>query len=172
MSGGMKWALLIILWCCTVLNVYIINLLPVVMTLCSLSTKRLAPKQPGCAYYFSGRWLLFFLPFHFKPFGRKCQNLLFMLLPGTVARNVWFNLTGSPAIHTTETKVFRFSFKQDSDRGQNVLTGVQRLLIDSCLLRQSTIFKKTSLKSCPLCSGKHMITTDAFTANVYQDYIV
>lgn len=31
-------------------------------------------------------------------FGRKCQNLLFMLLPGTVAQNVWFNLTSPPGL--------------------------------------------------------------------------
>lgn len=95
-----------------------------------------------------GFFFFFFFSFRLRLFGGTCQNLLFMLLPGTVAQNVWFKLTSPPVLaarKSAQTEVFSFSFKQDSESRQNVLRGVQWLLIDSCFMGRSTIFEKPCL---------------------------
>ena len=106
------------------------------MALCLLSSRKSFLKAAWLCIL--ALWLTLVVGFFScQLFGRKCQDLLFMLLPGTVAQNVWFNFdepscAGGGEIWTTNIQVFGFSLKLDSDTRRNVPTDVQQLLIDSC----------------------------------------
>lgn len=158
-SGISFW---LALWCCAVWIVYSIRLWPDLMGYACSAVKTFLEST-------------MFLAFCLKFLGRKCQNLLFMLLPGTVAQNVWFNLS-SPSVlaerKSVSLKPKSSVFLPDSESRHIVLTDIQRLFKETCFLGQSAIFKKSCLLSCPLCSWEHMITTDAFTAKGYQNDIV
>lgn len=96
LSGIQFNSLWLIFWCWTALFALFIHYPMWWPCACSAVKKFLESSLAAHIGFLADGWL--FLLFYFELFGRKCQNLLFMLLPGTVAQNVWFNLRSPPAL--------------------------------------------------------------------------
>lgn len=145
MLGGIKWALWLIMWCWTVWIVYIICLWPDLMTLCLLRSK--IPSWNQLAMVFSLCFVCFchFVLSSLAENVRASCSCCFLGLWPKMFGLMFDKHESTKEICITKTKVFSFPSKHYSESRQNVPTGIQRPIIDSCFLGQSTIFKRTCL---------------------------